>query len=349
MIAFERRDMQLPNVHATLAPALVEAALALFALNATRAFGGLVADALGIKLAPHEERDFEDGEHKARPLEAVRGRDVYVIQSLYGDAVQSVNDKLLRLLFFLACLRDAGAARVTAVLPYLCYARKDARTQPNDPLTTRYVAQLLEAVGVECVVALEVHNPAAFQNAFRIRAEHIACTQPLMEFVSAQIKPNEETVIVSPDPGGFKRAQRLREALGQRFGRDVGLAFIEKTRALGKRTTGTMVGTVAGATAVIVDDIIASGGTLSAAAEACRAQGATRVFAAAAHGLFVSPANRLLAADAIERIAVSDSVPAFRLDSRLAAERLSVVSAAPLLARTIERLHRGESLAELER
>jgi ribose-phosphate pyrophosphokinase len=106
---------------------------------------------------------------------------------------------------------------------------------------------------------------------------------------------------------------------------------------------------VAGATAVIVDDIIASGGTLSAAAEACRAQGATRVFAAAAHGLFVSPANRLLAADAIERIAVSDSVPAFRLDSRLAAERLSVVSAAPLLARTIERLHRGESLAELER
>ena len=319
--------------------------LMVFALNASRTFGGSVAHALGIQLAAHEERDFEDGEHKARPLETVRGRDVYVVQSLYGDAQQSVNDKLLRLLFFLACVRDAGAARVTAVLPYLCYARKDARTQSNDPLTTRYVAQLLESVGVECVLALEVHNPAAFQNAFRIRAEHIACTPPLTEFVGAHVTPEEEIVVVSPDPGGFKRAQRLREALMQRLGREVGLAFIEKTRALGKRATGRVVGTVAGATAVIVDDIIASGGTLSAGAEACRAQGARRVFAAAAHGLFVAPANRLLASDVIERIAVSDSVPAFRLDSWLAAERLSVVSVAPLLAQTIERLHRGESLA----
>ena len=166
--------------------------LMVFALNASRTFGGSVARALGIQLAAHEERDFEDGEHKARPLETVRGRDVYVVQSLYGDAQQSVNDKLLRLLFFLACVRDAGAARVTAVLPYLCYARKDARTQSNDPLTTRYVAQLLESVGVECVLALEVHNPAAFQNAFRIRAEHIACTPPLTEFVGAHVTPEEE-------------------------------------------------------------------------------------------------------------------------------------------------------------
>src|SRR5690606_19275225 len=110
---------------------------------------------------PHEEREFEDGEHKARPLVNVRDRDVYVLQSLGGDATASVNDKLVRLLFFLGALRDASAAPVTAVVPYLAYARKDVRTQPRDPVLTRYTAALFEAVGIDRIVALEVHNPAA--------------------------------------------------------------------------------------------------------------------------------------------------------------------------------------------
>jgi ribose-phosphate pyrophosphokinase len=320
--------------------------LSLFALGASRALGARVADTLGIGLAEHEEREFDDGEHKTRPITPVRGRDVYVLKSLYGDPTQSVNDKLLRLLFFLATLRDAGAARVTAVLAYLCYARKDARTQPNDPLTTRYVAQLFEAVGVDCVMALEVHNPAAFQNAFRVRAEHLSFAAPLAQFVSAQAQPEEKIVVVSPDPGGFKRAQRVSETLQRQLSRAVGLALVEKTRALGVRTTGRLVGDVAGATAVIVDDIIASGGTLCAAAEACRVQGASRVLAAAAHGLFVAPANTLLASGAVDRLAVSDSVPAFRLDPQIASQRLSVISIAPLLAQSIARLNRDESLVD---
>ncbi|RPI45797.1 MAG: ribose-phosphate pyrophosphokinase [Betaproteobacteria bacterium] len=317
----------------------------LFALNASRALGLRVAEALGASLAAHEERDFEDGEHKVRPLDCVSGRDVYVVQSLYGEAGQSVNDKLVRLLFLLGAIRDAGAARVTALVPYFAYARKDARTQPNDPLTTRYVAQLIEALGVDCVLALEVHNPAAFQNAFRIRAEHLSCTGAFAALLASRTDQN--VVVVSPDPGGFKRADQLRLSLGRRLGREVGLALMEKRRAHGKMTAGRLVGEVAGMTAIIVDDIVASGGTLAAAAAACRAQGAKDVVAAAAHGLFVSPANQVLATDAISRILVTDSVPPFRLDAETFRDRIEIVSIAPLIAQAVGRLNSGGSLADL--
>lgn len=152
---------------------MVHDELMLFALDASRDFGEAVSRELGTALAAHEEREFEDGEHKSRPLVNVRGRDVYVMQSLYGDAKQSVNDKLCRLLFFLGALRDASAARVTAVVPYLGYARKDRKSKARDPVTTRYVATLFEAVGTDCVVTLDVHNLAAYQNAFRCRTEHL--------------------------------------------------------------------------------------------------------------------------------------------------------------------------------
>jgi len=122
--------------------------LALFSLRSGLAYGERVAVKLGVRLGAHEERDFEWGQHKARPLESVRGKDVYVVQSLHGDFAQNVNDKLCRLLFFLGALRDAAAGRITAVVPFLCYARKERKTQPRDPVTTRYVAGLFEAVGL---------------------------------------------------------------------------------------------------------------------------------------------------------------------------------------------------------
>ncbi len=114
--------------------------IAIFAPGPSRDFGEKVSAHLGVPLSVHEEREFEDGEHKIRPLINVRGKDVFVIQSLYSDNRQSVNDKLCRLLFFLGALRDASAERVTAVVPYLCYARKDKKSKPRDPVTTRYVA-----------------------------------------------------------------------------------------------------------------------------------------------------------------------------------------------------------------
>ena len=147
--------------------------LMLFALGASREFGARVAAALDMPLAAHEERAFEDGEHKWRPLVSVRGRDVFVVHSLYGDDAESANDKLCRLLFFIGALKDAAAARVTALVPYLCYARKDRKTKPRDPVTTRYLAALFEAVGTDGIVTLDVHNLAAYQNAFRCRTEHL--------------------------------------------------------------------------------------------------------------------------------------------------------------------------------
>src|SRR5262245_22513629 len=145
--------------------AVVHDSISLFALNSTRDFAEKVSVHLGIPLSAHEEREFEDGEHKARPLANVRGRDVFVIESLYSDSTQSVNDKLCRFLFFLGALRDASAGRVTAVIPYLCYARKDRKSKPRDPVTTRYVAALFEAVGVDRSINLDVHNLSAYTNA----------------------------------------------------------------------------------------------------------------------------------------------------------------------------------------
>lgn len=137
----------------------------LFALECSRPWAAGVAGCLGLPLSPHEERAFEDGEHMARPLLSVRGRDVYVLHALQGPGPQGVNDRLCQLLFFIGAVKDASAARVTAVLPYLAYARKDRKSTPRDPVTTRYIAALFEAVGTDRVVTLDLHNLAGYQNA----------------------------------------------------------------------------------------------------------------------------------------------------------------------------------------
>jgi ribose-phosphate pyrophosphokinase len=318
----------------------------LFALGSSRAFGERVAAGIGVPLAAHEEREFEDGEHKARPLESVRGHDVYLLQSLHGGPDQSPNDKFCRLLFLLGAVRDAGASRVTAVIPYLAYARKDRRTQPRDPLTTRYVAQLLEAVGTDCVVTLEVHNLVAFQNAFRCRAEHLD-SRPLFARRLRELVGGGPVTVASPDPGGVKRAQLFREGFEHHLGRPVGAAFMDKRRVGGVVSGELLVGEVAGATVVVVDDLIASGSTMLRAAEACLAQGAARVFAAAAHGLFTGRAAEAMAAPELELVLVSDTVPPFRLPPGLVGPRVEVVAAAPLFAAAIRRLHEGGSVSEL--
>ena len=208
---------------------------------------------------------FEDGEHKGRPLEGVRGRDVYVLQSLHGGPDASADDKFCRLLFFLGAVRDAGAARVTAVIPYLAYGRKDRRTKPRDPVTTRYIAQLLEAMGIDCVVTMDAHNLVAFQNAFRCRAEHLDSRMVFGGPLAALIGAAEPVVVASPDPGGVKRAQLFRESFAQRLGREVGSAFAEKRRSGGVVSGDLLVGDVAGATVVVVDDLISTGVPCAAA------------------------------------------------------------------------------------
>ncbi len=318
----------------------------LFALDATKSFGERVADCLGLPLSPHEEREFEDGEHKARPLVSVRGRDAYVIQSLHGGPEQSVNDKLVRLLFFLGALREGGARRVTAVIPYLAYARKDRQTKARDPVTTRYMAELLEAAGADAVATLDVHNIVAFQNAFRVRAWHLDSRRLFIEHLLPTLGGGD-LVVASPDPGGVKRAQLFREMLEKVIARPAGAAFMEKRRSAGVVSGTLLVGEVAGATAIVVDDMVASGGTMRRAAEALLEHGARRILAVAGHGLFVGGAAEVLERPEIDRWLVTDTIPPFRLPSDLAARRLEVVSAAPLFAEAIRRLHENGSLVEL--
>jgi ribose-phosphate pyrophosphokinase len=319
--------------------------LQLFALQATAELGKAVAAALAQPLASHEEREFEDGEHKARPLEPVAGRDVFVVQSLHGGPSMSANDKLCRLLFFIGALKDAGAARVTAVVPYLCYARKDRRTKPSDPVTTRYVAGMFESVGTDAVVTLEVHNPAAFENAFRCRTIALTGTPLFVDYI--RTLGEEDLCVVSPDTGGAKRAELLRETLEAASGRPVAKAFADKHRSAGVVSGDLFAGDVAGRTALIVDDLISTGGTLLRAARAARKAGARRAMALVTHGLFMPGAAEVLADPAIDRLIVIDSVPPFRLGQTAAWDKLVVLPAAPLLADAIARLHDGRALTDL--
>jgi ribose-phosphate pyrophosphokinase len=318
----------------------------LFALDASRPYGERVAAQLKTALAPHEERVFEDGEHKSRPLVSVRGRDAFVIHSLYADAEHSADDKLCRLLFFLGALRDAAAGRITAVVPYLCYARKDRKTKARDPVITRYLAQLLEAVGVDCVLTLDVHNLSAYQNAFRCGAEHLEARHLFAATLAPRIGAGSVTV-VSPDEGGLKRADGFRRALAAALGRDVGMGFMEKFRRGATLSGQTLFADVHDRDVVLFDDLISTGQTMLRAARAARAQGARRVHAVATHGLFTEGAAAVVGDPALERVLVADTVPPFRLDPALAALKLQVVDTTELLGQAIARLHAGESLSAL--
>lgn len=306
------------------------AGLNLFALGASREFGARVAKRLEIPLAAVEERDFEDGEHKTRALVSVRQERVFVIHSLYGDDRQSANDKLCRLLFFIASLREAGAERVTAVLPYLCYARKDRRTQPNDPVTTKYVAWLFEAAGTDSVILLDIHNPAAEENAFRCRLDHIE-SYPLFVAHFARRLRGKPVTVVAPDFGGAKRAELFRAALEHEMKSAIGFALMEKMRSGGVVSGEQIFGDVSGRPVIIIDDLISTGGTLARVAASCRQAGATEIHAAAAHGLFHGGGANLAGCDGI---VVLDTVPPFRLVEAIR-PKVTVLDSTPLFAEKI--------------
>jgi len=320
--------------------------LCLFALHESDALGAAVAKAFGQPLARHEEREFEDQEHKIRPLDNVRGAEVFVLHGLHSGPKQSPNDKLCRLLFFIGALKDCGAARVTAIVPYLCYARKDRRTKPNDPVTTRYVASLFEAVGTDGVMTVDVHNPAAFENAFRCPTVALTAAPLFVDYVKTQLESAEKLSVISPDPGGTKRADVFHEALETALGRSVGKGFAEKRRSAGVVSGDLFVGDVEGATALVIDDLISTGGTLVRAARAARQAGAKRVLALVTHGLFMPGVEDAVLDPAIDRIIITDAVPPFRL-TKAAATKVDILSVAPLLAEAIRRLHYGKAFADL--
>jgi ribose-phosphate pyrophosphokinase len=322
--------------------------LAIFALGQSHAFGEAVAARLGLGLSPVEERSFEDGEFKQRPLASVRGRDVYAISSLYGEAGASSADKLLRLLMFIGALKDSGAARVTAVAPYLCFSRKDRRTKPRDPIATRYVAQLFEAMRADGLISVDVHNIAAFENAFRCETipldAHALFARRLLPLVG-----DAPVAVVSPDLGGEKRAELFRQRLERMLNRPVAKAFMDKARSEGRVTGDIFAGDVDGRIAIILDDLIAGGGTVARVAAACREHGARQTFVAATHGVFSAAAPSRLRDAPIDLVLVTDSVSLLPDNATVEAlkERLAILPLAPLLAEAIRRRHENGSITHL--
>ena len=257
-----------------------------------------------------------------------------------------MDDKLCRLLFFIGALNDASADSVTAVVPYLGYARKDQKSKARDPTTTRYVAAMFEAVGTDRIVTLDVHNLAAYQNAFRCRTEHLQANGLSSEHFVPLIGDRPAVVVLAR-----RRRHQARgpvpPAPGAGAGPPVAAAFAEKHRSEGVVRGELIVGDVQGRVAIVLDDLISTGTTIARTVKACRSLGATAVYAAATHGLFVGDAPQLLADDALTGIVVTDSVPAFRLGEGKVKAKLAVLPSAPLFAEAIRRIHTGGSIVEL--
>jgi ribose-phosphate pyrophosphokinase len=316
------------------------------ALSESRELASAVGRSAGLELASLEERRFEGGEFKLRPLESVRGRTAFVLQSLAGTADTPVSDRFLRLLFLLHGLHDAGASQRVALVPYMAFARKDRRTQPRDPVNTRYVAQLLEASRLDRLIALDVHNPAALDNSFRSPVDHLTALPMMVDhFASCENLAGETLAVASPDVGGVKRVQIFRELLESRLGREVELVFVEKRRVEGTVTGGTLVGEVVGRHVIVLDDLCATGGTLIRAAEACKRAGAAAVHVAVTHAPLAEGIEKLMSSEQIASVLITDSV-GIRLPASTAG-KLATLSVAPLFGEAVRRIIAGKSLAPL--
>lgn len=305
-----------------------------FAPPGTQPLAEQVARALGVQLAPLELRRFGAGEFKIRPLVPVRSRRTCIIHSLHGPAGSGACERLCELLFLAGALHDAGAERVCAVVPYMAFARKDRRTKPQDPVSFRYVAQMMEAIGIDRVVAIEAHNPAAFDNAFRIRSEHLAAA-PLFAAHVGSWRPLPPLAVVSPDLGGAKGAQLLREALQEQLGVEVEFGCVEKRRSSGVVSGHYFAGDVAGRAVILIDDLISSGGTLRRAAQRCREAGAIAVHAMATHAPLDADAPGVLSDPVFDSLVVTDTVPVDPALASALAPRLTVLPVAGLLAAAI--------------
>jgi ribose-phosphate pyrophosphokinase len=205
---------------------------------------------------------------------------------------------------------------------------------------------LFEAVGTDRMVTLDVHNLAAFQNAFRCRTEHLEA-QALFTAHFVRLLGDEPVAVISPDIGGAKRADAFRGALAKCLGRPVAAGFMEKRRSRGIVSGDVLAGDVEGRTAIVIDDLISTGTTIRRAAKAARENGAAKVYAAATHGLFMTGAEDVVADAAFERIVVTDTVPPFRLPPPLVRDRLHVLDSTPLVAEAIRRLCTQGSIVDL--
>jgi len=300
--------------------------------NGNRPLAERIAQLVGVPLTPAEVTTFRDGEIAVQIRETVRGCDVFVIQ----PTCPPVNHNLLELLLLIDALRRASAARIVAVIPYFGYARQDRKDRPRVPISARLVAGLIDYAGANHVIALDLHTDQ-LPGFFTCPVDHLTAIPVLAEYLRQRQLP-DPIVVVAPDAGGVRRAALFASRLG------VEMAFIYKRRpAPGAVVATSVVGPVQDALAVIVDDIVDTGGTLIQAAAALRQSGARAVFAACVHGVLSGDAPRRLAESPLAEIILTDSIPPRPTDA-LAFTRLSV---APLLAEAIRRVHQNRSVSDL--
>jgi ribose-phosphate pyrophosphokinase len=319
----------------------------IFAPTESHALGLAASERSGIPLAALEEREYAGGEFKLRPLQSVRDRTAFVVQSLAETHKSPIALRLVRLLFLIHGLRDAGAERIVAVIPYLAYARKDRRTKARDPVYTRYVAQQLEAAGADRAVVLDVHNASSVDNAFRIPVDHLSA-MPMMAAHFIQNLPHGKLAVASPDIGGIKRAQLFRELLERKTGHDVELVFVEKRRDGEVLSGGTVVGNPRGCAAIVLDDLCSSGTTLIKAAAALRAAGAVSVHATVTHTPLEDGLVALAAADDIAQVVVTDSVGYAPNTASLGKRgKVKILPSGELLGCAMARMMSGDPLAPL--
>lgn len=304
-----------------------------FSGSANEPLGEAVAAELGVRMAERELQRFPDGEMHVELKESVRGADVYLLQ----PTSPPVERHLLELLLLADAARRAGAFRLTAVIPYFGYARQDRRTRGREAVGARLVAELMGTGRLlQRVVAVDVHTEA-IEGFFGIPLEHLGAVPTLVERIRPYVQDN--SVIVGPDLGATKLAETYAEALR------LPVAMVHKTRLSGSEVSvGKVTGEVEGLTPIIVDDMISTGGTIEAAAEALLEEGCEpEITVVASHGLFAGDATGRLAETAVERFVVTDSVP----PPDEGALPLETVSLAPLVADAMGRLHEGRSLGDL--
>ena len=288
---------------------------------------------LGVPLGRANLGRFSDGEIYFQILENVRGADVFVVQ----PCCYPVDNHLLELLLMIDAFKRASAWRITAVLPYYCYARQDRKDKPRVPISAKLVADLLETAGASRALTLDLHAPQ-IQGYFDVPVDHLFGSPVLVDYFQSLKLPN--VTVVSPDAGGVERARFFAKKM------DAPLAIVDKRRVdVDVSEVMNLIGDVRGRTALIIDDIIDTAGTLVKTADALIREGASQVYAACTHAVLSGPAVERIEKSAIKQVLATDSVPLTEAAEKTG--KIKVLSVADLLARGIRSIHEETSISEL--
>jgi len=313
---------------------LTERPFKIFAGNSNPELAQKIADILGTKLGERKLSKFSDGEIHCEIQENVRGVDAYVIQS----TCHPCNTNLMELLIMGDALRRASTRSICAVLPYYGYSRQDRKTAPRTPITARLVADLITAAGFNRVAAVDLHA-GQIQGYFHFPVDHIFGSPVVVPYLIQKYGTKSVTV-VSPDAGGTERARIVAKKL------DAPLAIVDKRRSGPNEAKAmNLIGEVAGQVAILVDDMIDTAGTLTEGIRLLREQGAAKIVACATHPVFSGLAFQRLSEANIDEIIVSDTIPLQESFKKL--KNLTVLTTAPLIAETIRRIQRNDSVSAL--